>query len=107
MASQTLWIFTTQFLPVYDDLMATQGFYDVAAAAVKTCPELSGIDRLDHAQYRVAAWYAIGKLQQSCCFEFFLPVCHHIRYVVTVLTITQYPDKCHSENIFEFMFYLA
>lgn len=62
MASQTLWIFTTQFLSVYDDLMSTQGFYDVAAAAVKTCPELRGIDRLDNAQYRVAARYTIGQL---------------------------------------------
>lgn len=65
MASRTLRIFTTQFLPVDDNLMATQGFHDVAAAAVKTCPELGGIDRLDNAQYRVAARYAVGKLQQS------------------------------------------
>ena len=49
----------------------------------------------------------VAKLQQSGGLEFFLSVCNHVRYFVTVLTITQHADECHSEHILEFMFNLA
>ncbi len=107
MASGTPGIFTPQFLTVNDDLIAAQGFDYVASAAIKTCPELSGIDRLYNTKYRVTTRDTVAKLQQSGGLEFFLSVCNHIRYVVTVLTITQHADECHSEHILELMFNLA
>ncbi len=107
MASGTPWIFTPKFLAVNDDLIAAQGFDYVASAAIETCSELSGIDRLYNTKYRVTAWNTVAEFQQSGCLEFFLSVCNHIRYVVTVLTITQHADECHSEHILEFMFNLS
>lgn len=60
-ASQTLWIFTTKFLSINDDLITAQGFNYISAAAVEACPQLAGTDRLDNAQYGIAARYSIGK----------------------------------------------
>ncbi len=45
--------------------MTAQGFNYVAAAAVKTRPELDGIDCLDNAQYRISTRHAVGKFKQS------------------------------------------
>ena len=67
----TPWIFTPKFLAVNDDLIAAQGFDYVASAAIETCPELSGIDRLYNTKYRVTAWNTVAEFQQSGCLEFF------------------------------------